>query len=61
MRKRIGITYTRTNFDNYLNWFSSESDEIDIVRLNFEQNNQEDISRSFDLPYLIGKYPGMAI
>ncbi|MFM2146139.1 MAG: hypothetical protein RL732_975 [Bacteroidota bacterium] len=43
MRKRIGITYTRTNFENYLNWFSSDSTEWDIVQLNFEQNNREEI------------------
>jgi putative glutamine amidotransferase len=43
--KRIGISYTKTLFQNYWNWFSKRDlkDDIELVELNFEKNNTEDI------------------
>ncbi|MBS1934355.1 MAG: aldehyde dehydrogenase family protein [Bacteroidetes bacterium] len=45
MKKRIGISYTKTNFQNYWNWFTSEDlkDDIELVKLSFEENNTEEI------------------
>lgn len=43
--KKIGISYTKTFFDNYWNWFTNEDlkDDIELIELNFEKNNIEDI------------------
>lgn len=45
--KRIGITYTETNFKNYPAWFTKEDlgDEFELIILSFEKNNVEDIER----------------
>lgn len=45
--KRIGITYTETNFKNYPAWFTKEDlgDEFELVILSFEENNVDDIGR----------------
>ena len=45
MKKKIGISYTRTHFDNYWNWITTEDmqDDLELVLLSFEQNNSEDI------------------
>ena len=45
MKKKIGISYTRTYFQNYWNWFTPEdlADEFELVELSFEKNNTEDI------------------
>jgi acyl-CoA reductase-like NAD-dependent aldehyde dehydrogenase/gamma-glutamyl-gamma-aminobutyrate hydrolase PuuD len=45
-KKRIGISFSRTNFQNYWNWFTKEElgEEIELVELSFEKNNTEDIS-----------------
>src|SRR5438477_3736536 len=47
MKKRIGISYTKTLFDNYWNWFSAADlrDDLELVELSFEKNNTEDIYR----------------
>jgi putative glutamine amidotransferase len=47
MKKRIGITYTETNFKNYPAWFTKEdlADEFELVILSFEENNVDDIYR----------------
>jgi putative glutamine amidotransferase len=47
MKKKIGISYTKTNFPYYWNWFTSEDlkDEIELVELSFEKNNTGDISQ----------------
>lgn len=42
MKKKIGITYTRTNFDYYPAWFTKE-DDVELVILSFEEDNEEDI------------------
>jgi putative glutamine amidotransferase len=46
MKKRIGISFTETQFQNYLNWFIAEDlqDDIEFLVLSFEENNTEDIS-----------------
>ena len=45
MKKKIGISYTRTHFDNYWNWITREDmqDDLELVLLSFEKNNTEDI------------------
>jgi len=45
MKKKIGISYTRSHFKNYWNWFTIHDleDDIELVELNFEKNNTNDI------------------
>lgn len=45
MKKRIGISYTRTLFHNYWNWFTPADlgNEFELVELSFEKNNSRDI------------------
>jgi len=45
MKKKIGISYTKTSFDNYWNWITKEDmkDDLELVLLSFEKNNTEDI------------------
>jgi acyl-CoA reductase-like NAD-dependent aldehyde dehydrogenase/GMP synthase-like glutamine amidotransferase len=45
MKKRIGISFTRTFFPNYWNWFTSQDlgNDLELVELSFEKNNTEDI------------------
>jgi len=45
MKKKVGISYTRTHFDNYWNWITKEDmrDDLELVMLSFEKNNTEDI------------------
>lgn len=45
MKKKIGISYTRTNFHNYPAWFTSEElgKDVELLILSFEENNLEDI------------------
>jgi acyl-CoA reductase-like NAD-dependent aldehyde dehydrogenase/gamma-glutamyl-gamma-aminobutyrate hydrolase PuuD len=45
MKKKIGISFTKTNFQNYWNWFTPGDlkDDIELIELNFEKNNSEDI------------------
>jgi putative glutamine amidotransferase len=47
MKKRIGISYTKTLFHNYWNWFTPRDlgDDIELVELSFEKNNTEDICK----------------
>jgi putative glutamine amidotransferase len=46
-RKKIGISYSEANFQNYWNWFSVQNPEekFELVLLSFEKNNIEDIYR----------------
>ena len=46
MKKRLGISFTKTNFQFYWNWFTPEDlkDDIELVELSFEKNNTEDIN-----------------
>jgi putative glutamine amidotransferase len=43
-RKKIGVSFTKTNFDNYVNWFASSnlSDDVELITLSFEENNTSD-------------------
>jgi acyl-CoA reductase-like NAD-dependent aldehyde dehydrogenase/gamma-glutamyl-gamma-aminobutyrate hydrolase PuuD len=45
MKKKIGISYTRSHFKNYWNWFTTNDleDDIELIELNFEEDNTEDI------------------
>src|SRR5262249_16815052 len=45
MKKRIGISYTETSFQNYWNWFTVDDlkDDIKLVELSYEKNNSENI------------------
>jgi putative glutamine amidotransferase len=47
MKKKIGISFTRTNFRYYWDWFTPEDlqDDLELIELSFEKNNTEDISR----------------
>ena len=45
MKKKIGISFTKTNFKNYWDWFTPGdlNDDMELIELNFEKNNSEDI------------------
>lgn len=45
MKKKIGISYTKTSFENYWNWITKEDmqDDLELVELSFQKNNSEDI------------------
>src|SRR5258706_3770884 len=45
MKKKIGISFSRTNFEYYWNWFTTRDlkDDIQLIELSFEKNNTEDI------------------
>lgn len=47
MKKKIGITYSRTNFHNYPAWFTQEDlgSDIELLILSFEENNIADIKQ----------------
>ena len=43
--KRIGISFTKTNFTFYWNWITPEDrgQDIELVELSFEKNNLSDL------------------
>src|SRR6478735_2436822 len=45
MKKKIGISLTSTNFQNYLNWFTPDDlgDDLELKVLSFLENNIADI------------------
>lgn len=45
MKKKIGISYTEINFQNYWNWFTTADlgDDLELIELSFEKNNVKDI------------------
>jgi putative glutamine amidotransferase len=45
MKKKIGISYSEANFQNYWNWFTPAElgEDIELVELSFLKNNREDI------------------
>lgn len=46
MKKKIGISYTETNFQNYWNWFNDQDkQDIELIELSFLKNNEEDFSK----------------
>ncbi|HMH34497.1 MAG TPA: gamma-glutamyl-gamma-aminobutyrate hydrolase family protein [Puia sp.] len=47
MKKKIGISFSKTNFQNYWNWFLDEAQDrsLELVELSFLKNNIDDIAR----------------
>lgn len=47
MKKKIGISFSKTNFHHYWNWFSTDDlkDEVELIELSFQKNNHEDLYR----------------
>lgn len=47
MKKKLGISYSEANFQNYWNWFTDQdlADDIELVELSFLKNNQADIEQ----------------
>lgn len=47
MKKKLGISYSEANFQNYWNWFTVDDlgDEIELVELSFQKNNKADIEK----------------
>lgn len=47
MKKKIGISYTETNFQNYWNWFAPEElgNDIELIELSFQKDNTEDFEQ----------------
>ncbi len=47
MKRKIGISYSKTNFIYYWNWFAVPElqDQFELVELSFTNNNVEDIAR----------------
>ncbi len=45
MKKKIGLSFTATNFANYLQWFDEQDlgNSFELVTLSFEENNTEDM------------------
>ncbi len=45
MKKKVGISYTETSFQNYWNWFTADDlqNDIELIELSFKKNNIEDI------------------
>ena len=45
MKKKIGLSFTKTSFDHYLQWLSPPNlpDNMELVMLSFEKDNTEDI------------------
>jgi acyl-CoA reductase-like NAD-dependent aldehyde dehydrogenase/gamma-glutamyl-gamma-aminobutyrate hydrolase PuuD len=45
MKKKIGISFSTTGFQNYWNWFTEKDlkNDIELVELSFQKNNVEDI------------------
>jgi putative glutamine amidotransferase len=46
MKKRIGISFSKTNFQNYWTWFTAEDlqEKAELVELSFLSNNEEAIA-----------------
>ncbi|TKC55980.1 gamma-glutamyl-gamma-aminobutyrate hydrolase family protein [Pedobacter hiemivivus] len=47
MKKKLGISYSEANFQNYWNWFTADElgIEIELVELSFRKNNRSDIEK----------------
>ena len=62
MKKKIGISYTKTSFESYWNWITKEDmrDDLELVLLSFEKNNTEDIYKchGFILTGGVDVHPG---
>jgi putative glutamine amidotransferase len=51
MKRKIGISLTSTNFQNYLNWFTQDDlvDDLELKVLSFLENNVADIETAVGL------------
>lgn len=62
MTKKIGISFTGTNFHHYWSWITSQDlgDDLELMLLSFEKNNREDIYQcdGFILTGGIDVHPG---
>lgn len=47
MKKKIGISFSGSNFKYYWDWFGKEATEkdIELVELSYKKNNEDDISK----------------
>ena len=46
MKKKIGISYTETNFQNYWNWFNNiEHQDVELIELSYLKNNVVDCNK----------------
>jgi putative glutamine amidotransferase len=46
MKKKIGISYTETNFQNYWNWFNNiEQQDVELIELSYLKNNVVDCNK----------------
>jgi len=47
MKKKIGISFSKTNFSYYWDWFTRDDlqDEMELVELSFVKNNVDDIAK----------------
>ncbi len=45
MKKKVGISYTETSFQNYWDWFTAVDlqNDIELIELSFKKNNIEEI------------------
>ncbi len=45
MKRKIGISFSKTNFEFYWNWFTPDElqDDLELIKLSYEENNVEDI------------------
>src|SRR2546428_337636 len=44
MKKKIGISFPKTNFKYYWNWFTPEDlQDVELIKLSFVEKNVEDI------------------
>src|SRR5947209_8951692 len=44
-KRKIGISFSRTNFHFYWDWFIKEElNDVELVELSFQKNNVEDIA-----------------
>ena len=45
MKKKIGISFTNTNFQHYWNWITPHDlkDDLELVELSFKKNNTADV------------------
>ena len=47
MKKKIGISFSNTNFIHYWNWIAPEDlqEDLKLIELSFQKNNTEDIAK----------------
>lgn len=62
MKKRIGLSFTTTKWENYNTWFSRQGleDGVELIDLSFEKNNEAEFDKceGFILTGGVDIYPG---